>query len=108
MDMFRLPVLVSRCNKDASNQNTKDAKKKHLDDAYVLWLPGGFLGKNASNKMEKKCFEQIKKILLVLNIKVTPQLFRIYVTYFMTNLALVNVHNHHNSFFFVQVCIIST
>ena len=51
MDMFRLPVLVSRCNKDASNQNTKDAKKKHLDDAYVLWLPGGFLGKNASKKM---------------------------------------------------------
>lgn len=67
MDMFRLPVLVSRCNRDASNQNTKDAKKKHLDDAYVLWLPGGFLGKNASN--EKICFEQIKKILLVLDIK---------------------------------------
>lgn len=44
IDIFRLPVLVSRCNNDASQQNPNLVKKKHLDDAYVLWFPGGFLG----------------------------------------------------------------
>lgn len=42
IDLCRLPFLVSRFNKEASDHNLP--KKKHLDDAYVLWFPGGLLG----------------------------------------------------------------
>lgn len=42
IDLFRLKFLVSRFNEDTSDQNL--AKKKRLDDAYVLWFPGGLLG----------------------------------------------------------------
>lgn len=45
IDLFRLQFLVSRFNEDTSEQNQDVAKKKRLDDAYVLWFPGGFLGR---------------------------------------------------------------
>lgn len=44
IDIFRLPVLVDRCNNEASQNNPNLPKRKRLDDAYVLWFPGGFLG----------------------------------------------------------------
>lgn len=44
IDLFRLKFLVSRFNEDTSNQNQDVAKKKRLDDAYVLWFSGGLLG----------------------------------------------------------------
>lgn len=44
IDLFRLKFLVSRFNEDTSEQNQDVAKKKRLDDAYVLWFPGGLLG----------------------------------------------------------------
>ncbi|XP_062601245.1 uncharacterized protein LOC134262941 [Saccostrea cucullata] len=44
IDLFRLPLLVSLCNKQASHPETSEKKKKNLDDAYVCWLPAGFLG----------------------------------------------------------------
>lgn len=45
IDLFRLKFLVSRFNEDTSEQNQDVAKKKRLDDAYVLWFPGGLLGR---------------------------------------------------------------
>lgn len=39
IDLFRLKFLVSRFNEDPNQ-----ADKKRLDDAYVLWFLGGFLG----------------------------------------------------------------
>ncbi|XP_048750807.2 uncharacterized protein LOC125662600 isoform X2 [Ostrea edulis] len=44
IDLFRLPLLVSRCNKEASRPEKVNTNRKHVDDAYTLWLPGGFLG----------------------------------------------------------------
>ena len=40
LDLFRLPALVADYNKRAG----LPSNKKRLDDAYVLWLPFGFLG----------------------------------------------------------------
>lgn len=45
IDLFRLQFLVSRFNEDTSEQNQDEANKKRLDDAYVLWFLGGFLGR---------------------------------------------------------------
>ncbi|KAK3087033.1 hypothetical protein FSP39_000700 [Pinctada imbricata] len=42
IDLFRMPVLVSDCNKRQTDLNLQ--YKKRLDDAYVLWFPFGFLG----------------------------------------------------------------
>lgn len=45
IDIFRLPVLVSRCKKEALQPDPNLAKKKRLDDVYVLWFPGGLIGR---------------------------------------------------------------
>lgn len=45
IDIFRLPVLVARFNNKASHTDPSLAKKKRLDDAYVLWFPGGLIGR---------------------------------------------------------------
>lgn len=45
IDIFRLPVLVAGFNNKASHPNPSLAKKKRLDDAYVLWFPGGLIGR---------------------------------------------------------------
>eukprot|EP00105_Crassostrea_gigas_P034326 XP_019918474.1 PREDICTED: uncharacterized protein LOC105317634 [Crassostrea gigas] len=44
IDIFRLPVLVARFNNEASHPDPSLAKKKRLDDIYVLWFPGGLIG----------------------------------------------------------------
>ena len=41
VDWFRIPILVRRANKD---MKAGPDYQKHLDDAYVLWLPFGLLG----------------------------------------------------------------
>lgn len=41
IDIFRLPCLVSRFPYDRFHLGPPF---KHLDDAYVLWISGGFLG----------------------------------------------------------------
>lgn len=43
IDILRLPCLVSRFNDGFLYPY------KHLDDAYVLWISGGFLGMLGSN-----------------------------------------------------------
>uniref|UniRef100_K1QNR0 TM2 domain-containing protein n=1 Tax=Magallana gigas TaxID=29159 RepID=K1QNR0_MAGGI len=43
IDIFRLPVLVARFNNEASHPDPSLAKKKRLDDIYVLWFPGGLI-----------------------------------------------------------------
>lgn len=45
IDIFRLPVLVARFNNEASHPDPSLAKKKRLDDVYVLWFPGGLIGR---------------------------------------------------------------
>ncbi|XP_052807470.1 uncharacterized protein LOC128236572 [Mya arenaria] len=42
IDLFRLPYLVSRCNK-LDHENATD-NKKTISDAYTLWFPFGLLG----------------------------------------------------------------
>ena len=41
VDWFRLPLLVKRANKEIA-LGADD--QKHLDDAYLLWMPMGLLG----------------------------------------------------------------
>lgn len=54
IDIFRLPVLVSRCNKEASQPDPNLAKKKRLDDVYVLWFPGGLIGRSYNNTLNNE------------------------------------------------------
>lgn len=41
-DWFRVPILVKRANEKAREPQTTPAKT--LDDAYLLWFPGGIFG----------------------------------------------------------------
>lgn len=41
VDWFRFPILLKRYNKSKEIGHTSH---KHLDDAYLLWFPLGFLG----------------------------------------------------------------
>lgn len=54
IDIFRLPVLVSRCNKEASQPDPNLAKKKRLDDVYVLWFPGGLIGRSYNTTLNNE------------------------------------------------------
>lgn len=54
IDIFRLPVLVSRCNKEASQPDPNLAKKKRLDDVYVLWVPGGLIGRSYNTTLNNE------------------------------------------------------
>lgn len=54
IDIFRLPVLVSRCKKEALQPDPNLAKKKRLDDVYVLWVPGGLIGRSYNNTLNNE------------------------------------------------------
>lgn len=54
IDIFRLPVLVSRCKKEALQPDPNLAKKKRLDDVYVLWVPGGLIGRSYNTTLNNE------------------------------------------------------
>lgn len=54
IDILRLPVLVSRCNNEASQPDPNLAKKKRLDDVYVLWFPGGLIGRSYNTTLNNE------------------------------------------------------
>lgn len=54
IDIFRLPVLVSRCKKEALQPDPNLAKKKRLDDVYVLWFPGGLIGRSYNTTLNNE------------------------------------------------------
>lgn len=54
IDIFRLPVLVSRCKKEALQPDPNLAMKKRLDDVYVLWVPGGLIGRSYNTTLNNE------------------------------------------------------
>ena len=47
VDWFRVPVLVKRANEDAKEK--PEVPVKYLDEAYLLWFPGGLFGRCSIN-----------------------------------------------------------